>query len=183
MKVYELATAAIVLALLFAAGNAAPTCPPQPPTPPPPANHPAINVTLKAVSPSNETGLAVLTDTSDLLRTTVSVTLGGAPPRERQYLFFQYGTCHDIIKGVKKPGMEVFFPLVDVVYGKSQSTYDMQLNIIALDGPGDGNGLLPGGSGGPPNGARPRPTTWALTVWRYTTSGKTLLSCGEHQEG
>ncbi len=144
-----------------------------------------ITITLKAVNPTfNESGTAVLSPTDhDSGSTTVNITISNEPSGETQYVFFQYGTCPNNLF------FDVIYPLNDLVNGTSTSIYDVPLFEMLKVGPMDGGGADKGTETPPPTAAPmahtphshfgPRPTSFAVAIWRYTTSGKTLVSCGD----
>ena len=124
-----------------------------------------------------QVGTAQLDSTNNDNQTSVSIQTKNEPPNETQYAFFQYGQC----SGLQPSPL---YPLNDVVNNASTYTYNLPMGTVIGLGPGDGSGHGPGGEGGsdsvnPP----PPPTHFAVTVWRYTTTGKTMLACGDHPIG
>ena len=141
-------------------------------------NKPTPPVTL-TLSPkqSNESGSATLTQTSDYKQTTVTINVSGEPANETQYAFFQYGSCDNLTPSP-------LYPLTNVVHGKSPTTYDFPLLTLKAEGPGDGGGRGPGGPGVVGSAdAGSAPTHFAITIYRYTTAGSTLLACGDNAIG
>lgn len=89
---------------------------------------------------ANESGTAVLTSV-DKDSMTVSVSIVNEPSGETQYVFFQYGTCDHLFPSA-------LYPLNNLVGGKSETPYGLDLSEVATDGPGGGGGKGPGGGGG-----------------------------------
>jgi len=170
MKRLHLLTIALVVVALggFSAYAAADTGP--------------VTITLNSTNSTfNESGSAILT-AKDSGRTSVSITVSNEPAGETQYVFFQYGTCpYNLF-------FDVIYPLNDLTNNKSNSIFDVPLLILLQKGPMDGGGADKGDETPPPTAGptamRPHhnsgpPTSFAVAIWRYTTHGKTLVSCGD----
>ena len=190
MKFYSVAVIAVLLVMFSGCGgqsaNPCPTPTPSPTKTVPPTTAP-VSFSLKPQSSSNETGTVNLAQSDDHWSTIVTIDVTGEPINAVQYAFFQYGPCLDIAKGIFRPN--ILWPLNDLVAGKSKSVYDLPLNTIDSDGPGDGTGHNPNGCTGclgvgstsDKSGNPNPPSTYAVTIWSYTPSGKSLVSCGEQQ--
>jgi hypothetical protein len=98
------------------------------------------------------------------------------PQDEHQYVFLEYGGC-DALNGI------ALYPMSDLVNKKSNTMYNFELERIGAYGPNPY-----GGGGGVGDGKEtPTPSSFgiyfAVTVWRYNASGKSLVSCGQQKYG
>jgi hypothetical protein len=188
MRLYTFAVVAVLSTFLSGCGGGKPSPTPTPTatTTVPPSHDPVI-IKLAAFNSSNETGTATLEQSQDHWQTIVTIAITGEPAGVVQYAFFQYGPCKDIANGKFSPN--ILFPLTNVADGKSKSVHDLSLPDFDASGPGDGSGHNPNGCtgcSGPGsttlNGSNSNPpSTYAVTVWNYTTTGQKLISCGEQQ--
>lgn len=142
-------------------------------TAPPEGGKHEADIPLKPINTTlNESGTATLTAMDMGRQTSVVINVKNEPSGEHQYAFLLYGNC-DSLNGI------ALYPMSDLVNGTSNTTYNINFMRLAQMGPNPY-----GGGGGVGDGKEtPTPSSFgeffAVTVWRYGPSGKTLVSCGD----